>query len=38
MLIYSDGRVYEGEWWNNKMHGKGIFDWPDGSSNYYYFR
>lgn len=22
--------MYEGEWKNNKMHGKGIFTWRDG--------
>ena len=22
--------MYEGEWKNNKMHGKGIFTWKDG--------
>lgn len=25
-----DGRKYDGQWFNNKMHGKGIFSWPDG--------
>jgi len=25
-----DGVVYEGEWHNNKPHGKGIKTWPDG--------
>ena len=25
-----DGRKYEGQWMNNKMHGKGNFSWADG--------
>ena len=25
-----DGRKYEGQWLNNKMHGKGTFSWVDG--------
>lgn len=28
--VWSDGRRYEGEWYNNCMHGKGIYTWPDG--------
>ena len=27
---WTDGRVYEGEWVNNKKHGKGTFKWEDG--------
>lgn len=27
---WSDGRVYSGEWKNNKMEGRGVFTWPDG--------
>lgn len=27
---WNDGRVYNGEWSDDKMHGKGIFTWPDG--------
>lgn len=27
---WSDGRVYEGTWKNNKMEGEGVFKWPDG--------
>jgi hypothetical protein len=27
---WADGRVYTGEWLNNKMHGHGEFRWPDG--------
>lgn len=22
--------MYNGAWVNNKMHGKGVFSWPDG--------
>lgn len=29
-MKYKDGRVYEGNWLNNKMNGEGIFSWPDG--------
>ena len=25
-----DGREYEGEWKDNKMHGRGVFTWKDG--------
>ena len=25
-----DGRVYDGEWKDNNMHGKGIYTWKDG--------
>jgi len=28
--VWNDGRVYEGDWINNKMHGKGVFKWKDG--------
>ncbi len=24
---WSDGRVYNGEWLNNNMHGKGVYTW-----------
>jgi len=27
---WSDGRIYKGEWKNNKMEGTGEFKWPDG--------
>ena len=27
---WSDGRVFDGDWKNNKMEGYGIFTWPDG--------
>ena len=30
MFFFKDGRHYEGEWKNNKMHGFGIIAWPDG--------
>ena len=28
--IFPDGRKYNGEWMNNKMHGEGEFIWPNG--------
>jgi len=28
--LWPDGRKYEGEWKDNKMHGEGNFDWGDG--------
>jgi len=27
--IWSDGKKYDGEWLNNKMHGQGHLIWPD---------
>ena len=27
---WADGREYEGDWRDNKMHGKGVFTWKDG--------
>ena len=30
VFMWADGRRYEGEWKNNKMHGKGSFTWADG--------
>jgi hypothetical protein len=30
MYIWKDGRIYNGEWLDNKMHGTGLFTWPDG--------
>ena len=27
---WSDGRKFDGEWENNKMHGQGLFTWSDG--------
>jgi len=30
VYTWADGRKYEGEWRNNKMHGKGTFVWADG--------
>ena len=29
---WKDGRIYLGEWKENRMHGKGRFSWPDGHS------
>jgi hypothetical protein len=29
-FIWSDERMYEGEWLENKMHGYGTYTWPDG--------
>ena len=28
--IWTDGRIYEGEWMNQKLHGVGIYKWRDG--------
>lgn len=30
--VWNDGRKYVGEWFDNKMHGKGKFTWLDGRS------
>lgn len=30
IYIWNDGKVYEGEWRKNKMHGKGICKWVGG--------
>ena len=32
LYSWPDGRRYEGDWQNNKMHGKGKYFWPDGRS------
>ncbi len=31
LIKFVDGNAYEGEWLNGKMHGHGIFTWPDGT-------
>lgn len=28
--VWSDGRIYEGQYYNDKKHGFGSFCWPDG--------
>lgn len=28
--VWMDGRIYEGQYLNDKMHGYGTFHWPDG--------
>lgn len=30
--IWTDGRIYEGDWLDNQMHGKGLYRWKDGRS------
>lgn len=30
VMIWTDGRKYEGELYYGKIHGYGIFTWPDG--------
>ena len=30
LFSWSDGRVYVGEYLEDKKHGQGIFEWPDG--------
>lgn len=27
--VWENGRTYEGNWKNGKMHGKGIYTWED---------
>lgn len=27
---WADGRTYDGDWLQNKMHGSGLFYWEDG--------
>ena len=27
---WADGRVYNGEYYNDKKHGAGVYSWPDG--------
>jgi hypothetical protein len=29
-MRFSGGKIYEGQWKDNKMNGKGVFRWPDG--------
>ena len=31
---WADGRKYEGEYLDDKKHGNGIFEWPDGMNIY----
>ena len=28
---YSDGATYEGQWEDSKMHGRGVFTFPNGN-------
>jgi hypothetical protein len=30
-LIHADGDVYEGEWFNDKAHGQGIYSHANGA-------
>ena len=30
IFTWSDGRIYKGEFQNNKKHGKGVYTYPDG--------
>lgn len=30
LYIWPDGRRYEGEYFQDKKHGKGIYSWVDG--------
>jgi hypothetical protein len=29
---YANGAVYSGEWKNNKHHGKGVYEFPNGTA------
>ena len=31
-MRFKDGRQYQGDWHNDKMHGFGEFTWPDGKN------
>lgn len=28
--VWNDQSMYEGEWYENKIHGYGLYVWPDG--------
>jgi hypothetical protein len=30
IFTWSDGRKYDGEYKDDKKHGYGVFEWPDG--------
>ncbi len=30
VFYWKSGKIYEGEWKNNKMFGYGVLKWPDG--------
>lgn len=30
VFYWPDGRIYEGDYLNDKKHGKGLFKWSDG--------
>ena len=30
VYLWADGRMYQGDWLNNNMHGKGVYTWKDG--------
>jgi len=29
-MIFKDGKVYNGSWLKDEMHGPGVFTWPRG--------
>ena len=29
MYKWADGRIYDGDFRDNKMHGKGVYKWPN---------
>jgi len=31
LFTWSDGRKYDGEYKDDKKHGYGVFEWPDGN-------
>ena len=36
--MWGRGKIYKGEWVNNKMEGKGVMEWPDGRIYEGYFK
>jgi hypothetical protein len=32
VMVYGNGRLYEGEWWEDQRHGKGYEVYPNGNN------